>query len=821
MPEWLLVLVLIAAPLAIGGVHLATRLALGGVTFVAFVWAAQRLAREQRVVRVGLFGWALGVALVVTFLQLVPLPAGLVHALSPASYDARATAASIAAQATPDWMPLSLDQARTAAAFVSLLTVTLVYLTTTSLRSDSSVTARLTIAVEVAALAVLVVGVVQELLGLHAIFGSYAASTDLTQTPFLTTFVNPNHAAALFVLGSLVAFGASLASDRAQRWHLPVGVALGLGVLVTLSRANALLLVAGLLALTIPPLFAKRHRDLRPRLLRLLIGAICCLFVGIVLIGPERWLSEMGSLGSVDLAHNGLVRECWRTGLEMTLAAPALGVGNGAFGLAAAAHTRDWDIGLMTFSHNGALQTTAELGLPLGGLVLLLVIGAFVLGLVRARHDLPTWGAVVALGALMVQNLVDFSLWIPGVGIPAAAVAGIVILNTWPEGKRRWLDSAWRWPLAASAALLGLLIVVVPIAWRDRPDAAGAAARAALVASDPSLVDRRELAAQHPHDFVVLALAGALADRAGQRAEAMAWAERALVLAPSEPSTLGTAVRIRLADNDAAGAATLVEAIDLQGHVGRRAALELVLAAKTSPAGGALMERYFGADVTRSVQAAGLLVERGELAAAKALLRWSMEHHPDDPVAAEALAARSLDSQAAMSELASHALAKAGLVEDPALRRRWSWLGYYLQGRAELGAGHQSAGWLSLMAAADEASDVHTALGTDRVAALIDAGKAASAMGRAELLDDVLERLRRLTIEGGWPLGEYHFLLSRKAELAGDLTLAIREMHEALRQLGQVVAYHDRIADLFYRAHDPDAGARARARARALEKSPR
>jgi hypothetical protein len=45
-------------------------------------------------------------------------------------------------------------------------------------------------------------------------------------------------------------------------------------------------------------------------------------------------------------------------------------------------------------------------------------------------------------------------------------------------------------------------------------------------------------------------------------------------------------------------------------------------------------------------------------------------------------------------------------------------------------------------------------------------------------------------------------------------------MHEVLRHLGHVPAMHDRLAELFVRAGDPEAARRARARARALEGAP-
>jgi hypothetical protein len=73
----------------------------------------------------------------------------------------------------------------------------------------------------------------------------------------------------------------------------------------------------------------------------------------------------------------------------------------------------------------------------------------------------------------------------------------------------------------------------------------------------------------------------------------------------------------------------------------------------------------------------------------------------------------------------------------------------------------------------------------------------------------------RLPIVGAWPRGEYHLLRSKRAEMAGDLGVAIREMQEALRFLGHVPWVHDRLADLFFRTDDKSAERAGATKARA------
>ena len=109
-PEALFALAIIAAPLALGSVHIAVQIALAATLLVAFVGSAWRLSRERRDVRVGLVGVGLFIALAWSFLLWLPLPADLVAALSPASHHARVIAAELAKADPPTWMPLIITR---------------------------------------------------------------------------------------------------------------------------------------------------------------------------------------------------------------------------------------------------------------------------------------------------------------------------------------------------------------------------------------------------------------------------------------------------------------------------------------------------------------------------------------------------------------------------------------------------------------------------------------------------------------------------------------------------------------------------------------
>ncbi len=822
-PEVLFAIAIIGAPLAIGSVHILAQIALATTLLAAFIGASWKLARERRDVRVGWIGLGLFIALGWSFLLWLPLPADLVAALSPASHEARLIAASLAQADPPTWMPLTLDAGRAAAGIVSLLAVTLAYLTATSLRHDSNARARITTYVELAALGVLASAIVHNALDLTAIWGLYTPTT--TGLPaFATSFVNPNHAAALMLLGALVAFGASLAPDRSQRWHLLVGIALSIGVLVSMSRANALLLIAGLVILTVPPLFSRRFADHRGRLWRLLAGALCCLFVALVLIGPERWLNEFAAIEDQGLTGQGVFTYCWSVASDVLGVAPLTGIGPGNFGVASTPFVEAWHLGYLAYAHNGVQQVLADLGVVVGAIVLALVAAGFVravtVGLRRtpncirgqpdsvrpSANDLPLWGAGVALGMLALQNLVDFSLWIPGVAMPAVAIAGVAVEWSWPAAKarRRWLDPAWRWPLWACLIPLGVLIVTAVPAHRERPEAWKAAAASAL-ASNPTTFDRGQLAQAHPHDYLAFDFAAALAAANDQRAEATRWLDRALALAPNDGPTLEAAARQALRDKDEARALTLIDRLDPDA-TGHARAITLVLDA---PWAKALHEGFFQRSPARAIAASRELAARDQADRAEGLLVWSLARSPDSLALYFELGSRHWNDPSMLAKLATSCLATAGSPTNPTTAPAWERLGYLFQGRVEALAKRPLSAYQLYLASAD-------AVPTEAATALLEAGKLAVQLAYPDWLDAVITRLQALPLEGAWQRGDYHLLRSHAAQLHDDNAIAIREMHEVLRHLGHVAAMHDRLADLYQRSGDPEAAARARARALAL-----
>lgn len=808
LPEILFAVGVVVAPLAIGGVHLGTRIALAAVMVAAFVLRAWTIHRADGEVRVGWIGAGFFLALGWSVLQWVPLPSGLVEHLAPAAHEARAVAAALVGELPPAWQSLTLDSARGAAAIVSLSAMGFAYLTAINLFATPSASARAAVYIEAAALATLGIGLLHAALGLDQLYGFYDASVPATDRAFPTPFVNPNHAAALFLLATFVAFGRWLEAERDAPWHLVAGVATSVAVFATFSRANTMLWLVGLLLLTVAAWRQQGRPEVATRAVRLLFGALACAVVAVVLLGPERWLTELESLSAFGMAPigdqggDGLMT-CWQVGLTLFSDHWLLGVGNGAFEIAAPGAMPDWSTGLISYAHNGPLQLLAELGV-VGGLVLLLVLAGAARLAIRARADIAAVASSIGVLLLLVQNLVDFSLWLPGVGLAAVTATGALASSGRDARRRLW---RMRWPLLATAATLGLVALASAHAWLEAPRPRYEAVRASLAAPPDAATDARAVAASlviaHPADFYAFHLGATVAQRDGDAALAEKLLDRARALAPTEPHVLARHLQLALASPSPppSTAADLEQLASLRPG-GLEQALALVLAPRASPA---IVEAFLAVDPARILLAS----QRLPPDRAEELLTWGLGQHPDALPLIEALGGRwgpRRDRLDALNRLATLLLARVGGEDDLADRAGWARAAYLFQGHVERWRGEPLAAWHMFIEAADQQP-------ARSVVPLLEAGAVAAAMGRYDLLDQLIERLSAQRPREAWPRARLHHLRSLLAEGRGDLRGAVHETQRALRSFPSVPEYEERLAGLFDALEDPRAAASARERA--------
>lgn len=443
-PPWSRILL----ALAIGG----PALSLGGVPsvvvplFLALVLALwlRLCTRSENPLRVP-FGAVIGLfAATLTLLQWLPLPLALRELLAPA-LTARVADALADSGAAP-WPGLSPVPGDTALEAARLLGLTALFVAAAQL--SWRVSAGL-----VAATGALValIGLAQSALGLDAIYGVYApVQVDPARTvALLTTFVNANHQAGLFLLGIFSAGAlavhlrqqARVATDpalvgRLRERGLMAIAALsiqGAALLLSLSRAAILALLAvAPIALLIAwrggqdPTDRKQREPLgRLWLQRLaLAGGLGALAV--VVARQGAW-AELATLSRVTEAGFETKFRIVADSAALVELSPALGVGRGAFiDLFPAVDSRPAHV-VHTHLESAPAAMLVEWGPGPGALIALGLLWWWIGAVYTAgggRHTRARRVALCGPLALAIHSLADFSLEFLGVAAPLCALAG-------------------------------------------------------------------------------------------------------------------------------------------------------------------------------------------------------------------------------------------------------------------------------------------------------------------------------------------------------------------------------------------------------------
>ena len=401
--EFGLILLAIGSPAAVGGVHRVTVVIaclMACLTILAVWWHRRDTSRG---LRLPWFGAVLLGAAAYTAVQLVPLPLELLRFLAPETVDLLMV--SFAPLRGPDgWHPISLDPTATQWEVVKLGTCALALIAAHNNLYRRGRRDRLLIVLVAGGALLTVLGFLGAVAAPGRALMLYEPQVRAVSGLITTSFVNPNHAAAFFVLCTLIAVGlAATSRDLQQRVLLGFcSVLLGLSVFLSLSRGGIIAL--GVALGVFATLFAvdpEVRGSARTRAAVLVPGgaALILLLSGwlafdAIIAEFQQAIPELGSdLGKIAL---------WPPGVAMLLANPWVGVGRGAF---ATAFPRYLDRQLShhtTFSHleNQYLHLPIEWGLLVGAVV----IGASAVALVqwyrRGRRDALSMAMVAGLVAL-------------------------------------------------------------------------------------------------------------------------------------------------------------------------------------------------------------------------------------------------------------------------------------------------------------------------------------------------------------------------------------------------------------------------------------
>lgn len=391
------------------------------------------------------------------------------------------------------------------------------------------------------------------------------------------TFYNPNCLAGylLAVIPAAVvilaaAWGAARGEDERQRPRyglILAGFVLLLPVaalLLTASRAGALgaMLAAVVFAVAGP-------RRIRGRWLALALVAL----IAVVAVAPPL---RARVLQFTAQSHSAIFRwYTWRGAVDMVRARPLLGFGPGTFEFA---YQRFAQAGFTRMAHQTPLQIAAESGLPaLAALLAALVLLAreLLMG-VRAGgpRAVEAVAGLAALAALGLQNLLDYTWYVPAVGLTLAAVVGLARAAAQPEADRtqpgRRPSRALTW-LGAVACLMALAIV--GRALQAQTLAARGRALLAEGRHDLALGWLQQARRIDPLDAAILEDISSAAVASGSRyalARAVAARQRAAALCPLNPGNFLVLAQLEAArSNHHAALGYARQAVELGPNYGR------------------------------------------------------------------------------------------------------------------------------------------------------------------------------------------------------------------------------------------------------------
>ena len=392
---------------------------------------------------------ALAIFLVAAAAQLVPLPAATINAISPETPSIVAQL-DLTAQLDPaSARPLTIDPARTRRGLVVIASLAALIVGAARLFSIVGVT-RTASAIVVVGVLLALTGIVQRPLYTGKIYGFW---TPLQGGSPFGPFVNKNHFAGWMLMAIPVTIGLLrhdvarglrgvrpvwrervlwLSSPDASRLLLLIGAAavMTLSLFLTMSRSG---MAAGVLAAVCVGL-ASRQAEVRGRRIAALAIVSALLVLTIGWVGAGTIASRFSSADAGSL--NGRTMVVWKDAIEVARKYPIAGTGLNTYSVAMIFYQRFNRPTRYSQAHNDYLQPAAE-----GGLLLTvpaaIAIVVFV-RVVRRRFAQETsastyWirrGAVVGLLAIALQEIVEFSLQMPGNAFLFAVLCAIALHRT-------------------------------------------------------------------------------------------------------------------------------------------------------------------------------------------------------------------------------------------------------------------------------------------------------------------------------------------------------------------------------------------------------
>lgn len=539
--------VLVVAPFALGG---APRWAICLTTLVAAAAAGAFVTSRREMTSLSPLLAFVGLAAIITFLQLIPLPSALVAFLSPGKHQLVVDNARALGESPPGWIALSLDPPSTLRELAKLCGyLAFAY---AALRCASNPSARqwLLMGVAVVGAAMAATALLHLAVDADKLFGVYEPKQAL-RVPTLAPLLNHNHLSALMALSAPIAVGLIIHSNGPRRfaWMGIAALCAGVGFLAE-SRGGAIALVLGLVV-TGALLFSQRRGPRAapptslPDKLAISVAALSSLaLVGVLTAGGVLRDLTSTRLGEVSSTQGRFA--AWRSTSELLQEFSWTGIGRGTFEMAS---TRVHDSHEVVYPHveNEYLQAAVDWGI-LGAAALALILVWLAITAARAARTGPLQaGAFGGIVALAVENFTDFSLWMPGIAYAVIATMAALIAshNAVPSTRNasalRVVRVVAITLVVAAAALAGS-----PLGRAARTETDAVAAMQGKGSTDEDVERARRVFARHPSDYAAAGLTAQSLFRARDR-RAIAVVNRALYLHPTSGELHTLAGRMLLA----------------------------------------------------------------------------------------------------------------------------------------------------------------------------------------------------------------------------------------------------------------------------------
>jgi tetratricopeptide (TPR) repeat protein len=543
---WGIIAILIFVPLALGTVHHSSRAIFFLLTGATSLFMAGAFNKSGARVYVDGFVLWMFAAMGVLAWQLLPLGEARLAELSPMTLSIHKMAAAFGGGAPNT--TITLDRPETLMSFGHAAAYTLFYIVVFNFALRQSNAKR--IAGLLAGLGILAgaVGVLHLVTSADQLLWFYTPEDGKTPEGFFTFLVNSNNAAALFNLSAFIflGLGRTAVSARGRLSHTFLFVLAAAGTCATLSRG-------GILALLVTMVIYHIGGSMSPAVegenTQFTSGTF---ILGLLLVGAMTVLFVFG----LDAVTHALTRNqfftdwmedqkllSWKDALAMGHDFHSAGVGRGAFAQVFPVYNSVNPAMQYLGVENGALQMLVDFGSQVG---FLLLAGMVLLVLRRVIWGLgQTLGIGLACGVLAVglQNLVDFSLAIPGVAVPTLAAIA-TISGLWRQKNRRKVLAymrvgSIRWLFIAIP--LALLPLVINNWYRTRSAENVEQKLEQFVAAAPLpeetgkdlLIYAQRVLREHPASFRIPLLVSGYLLRSGDLPQAWKWLNQASGRAPS------------------------------------------------------------------------------------------------------------------------------------------------------------------------------------------------------------------------------------------------------------------------------------------------